>query len=231
MKTTRKLIAVGAAVTITVALGATAASAAGRVVGNGFGMMGNATNTFGGFGRMGMMGGSSASGARGFGMMRGNAGAQGGCLGTTGITAASGTLTDAQKATLVALASEEKLAHDVYVTLALKYPTLRQFSMISNSEAQHMSAMDALLARYNLTDPSKGLAVGAFATVDRQQQYQELVAKAVDTTSALGVGVAIEKLDIADIASILKSVSAPDVQQVLTMLDRASDMHLVAFGG
>ncbi len=224
MKSSQKVVAVGALAAVAIALGATTASAAGRGFGNGFGvgntMMGSSVSApGGGYGRMGMMGGSSTSVTRGD------------CTGTTGISAATGTLTATQKSALVSLASEEKLAHDVYTRLAQKFPTLRQFAMISNSEAKHMSTMDALLARYGLTDPSKGLAVGVFATADRQQQYQDLVAKAVDTTSALGVGVAIEKLDIADIASITSSVTAPDVLQVLSMLDRASDMHLSAFGG
>lgn len=229
MKATHKTIAVLAATATALALGAGAASAAGRGFGNGNGN-GNGFGMMGG----GMMGGyrtnATAPGTGlGYGMMgRTGANAQGSCLGTT---AASGTLTDAEKKALAAMAGEEKLAHDVYVTLAAKYPTATQFARISNSETMHLTAIRNLLTKYNLADPTAGLAVGVFASADRQAQYDSLIAKATDATSALAVGVTIEKLDIADLADLLKTVTAPDVKQVLTMLDRASDMHLAAFGG
>ena len=208
MNTTRKAIAALTATAAVLALGVSSASAAGW--GNGRSMMGR---------------GNSSS------MMSYGGQSYGRSSDCTGTTAATGTLTAAEKDALIALTGEEKLAHDVYVTLAAKYPTLTQFARIANSETRHVDAMRSLLAKYGLKDPTAGLPVGTFASATRQAQYDSLVAKATDAASALAVGVAIEKLDIADLADILKTVTAPDVKQVLTMLDRASDMHLAAFGG
>ena len=45
------------------------------------------------------------------------------------------------------------------------------------------------------------------------------------------VGVAIEKLDIADLTSALEEVTAGDVVQTYSNLRNASQHHLTAFGG
>lgn len=220
MKQTLKAGAVLAATAALLVAGMTTAQAAGR--GNGYG---NGAGS-----GWGMMGGAGVRGGQSYGMgMMGGAGAGAGVGGCLGITAASGTLTADEKSALAAMAGEEKLAHDVYVTLAAKYPNLYQFSRIANAESMHLNAIRTLLARYGIADPTAGLAVGAFTSTARTQQFTDLVAKAVDPASALQVGVTIEKLDITDLASLLKTVTAPDVKQVLTMLDRASDMHLAAF--
>ncbi len=149
----------------------------------------------------------------------------------THITAASGTLTAAQKVDLLYMVEEEKLAHDVYAALAVKYPADVQFSKIVKSEAQHQAALRTLLVRYGLTDPTAGLATGEFATASFQALYGDLLADATNSTTALNVGIAIEKLDIADLRDAKTTVTAPDVVQVYTNLLAGSARHLVAFGG
>ena len=149
----------------------------------------------------------------------------------THITAASGTLTAAQKVDLLYMVEEEKLAHDVYAALAVKYPATVQFSQIVKSEAQHQAALRTLLVRYGLTDPTAGLATGEFATASFQALYGDLLADATNSVTALGVGIAIEKLDIADLRDAKATVTAPDVVQVYTNLLAGSARHLVAFGG
>ncbi|MCX6432238.1 MAG: DUF2202 domain-containing protein, partial [Actinobacteria bacterium] len=149
----------------------------------------------------------------------------------THITAASGTLTAAQKVDLLYMVEEEKLAHDVYAALAIKYPADVQFSKIVRAEAQHQAAVRTLLVRYGLTDPTAGLATGEFATASFQALYGDLLADATNSVTALGVGIAIEKLDIADLRDAKATVTAPDVVQVYTNLLAGSERHLVAFGG
>ncbi len=149
----------------------------------------------------------------------------------THITAASGTLTAAQKVDVLYMVEEEKLAHDVYAALAVKYPATVQFSQIVKSEAQHQAALRTLLVRYGLTDPTAGLATGEFATASFQALYGDLLADATNSVTALGVGIAIEKLDIADLRDAKATVTAPDVVQVYTNLLAGSARHLVAFGG
>ena len=140
-----------------------------------------------------------------------------------------GTLTAAQKVSLAAMAEEEKLAHDVYVTLAAQYPEIYQFSRISRAETQHQSQIQALLSRYGLSDPTASMAVGQFQTAATEALYNELVASATNATKALAVGVTIEKTDIADLKSAMSSLTAPDVLQVYTSLLKGSEHHLAAF--
>ncbi|MFM2438845.1 MAG: hypothetical protein RLZ55_1670 [Actinomycetota bacterium] len=144
---------------------------------------------------------------------------------------ASGTLTDQQKQTLASMAEEEKLAHDVYVTLAAKYPDDQQFARISKSETKHLEAVRALLARYQLADPTAGQAEGAFATVRFQDLYNQLTTGATTSAAALQAGVTIEQTDIADLEAAKASVTAPDVSSVYSHLITASQHHLNAFGG
>jgi hypothetical protein len=144
---------------------------------------------------------------------------------------ASGTLTADQKADVAYMVEEEKLAHDVYVALAAKFPADYQFARIANAESQHESALRTILTRYGLADPTAGLAAGDFSTSAFQNLYNDLVAKATTPANALEVGVAVEKLDIADLTSALDGLTAPDVVQTYTNLRNASGHHLTAFGG
>ncbi len=159
------------------------------------------------------------------------AGARGGMQGQQHVLAPMGTLTEDQKANLLSMVEEEKLAHDVYVAIAAKYPTLYQFANISTAELQHQTALRNLLTRYGIADPTAGLASGQFATASFQNLYNKYIAEAASTSAALAVGVAIEKLDIADLSSNLNGLTAPDVVQVFTNLRNASQHHLAAFGG
>ncbi len=144
---------------------------------------------------------------------------------------ASGTLTADQKTDVAYMVEEEKLAHDVYVALAAKFPADFQFARIANSEAQHEAALRTILTRYNLADPTAGLAAGEFSTTAFQKLYNDLIGQATTAANALEVGIAVEKLDIADLTSSLDGVTAPDVVQTYTNLRNASQHHLAAFGG
>lgn len=175
----------------------------GGMMGNGGGMMGNGSVSGYGAGA-GMMGGTLAP---------------------------MGTLTSAQQAVLVSMSQEEKLAHDVYVALAAKFPADYQFARIARSESMHQAALRALLVRYGITDVTAGLANGQFATDRFQNLYRDLLGQATTPANALDVGIAVEKLDIADLTAALNGLTAPDVTQVYTTLRNASEHHLAAFGG
>jgi hypothetical protein len=144
---------------------------------------------------------------------------------------ASGTLTASQKTSLAAMAEEEKLAHDLYVTLAAKYGTT-SFSRISNAETRHLTEVRIVLTRYNITDPTAGRAVGSFATASTQQLYNKLVARGTASVeAAYAAARTVETTDIADLNKAKTGVSAPDVLSVYTHLLAGSQRHLVAFGG
>jgi hypothetical protein len=146
-------------------------------------------------------------------------------------TVVIGSLTAAQKADLAGMAEEEKLAHDLYVALAAKYPDLVQFARIARSESQHLASLQTLMSRYSVADPTSGRAAGSFASPEMQALYDSLLAGATSSTTALAAGVAVEKADIADLTSALTGLTASDVTRVYTNLRSASQQHLVAFGG
>ncbi len=160
------------------------------------------------------------------------AGARGG--GMAGVNLAgvpSGVLTDAQKAQLAGMAEEEKLAHDLYVALAAKYPADQQFGHISQAETKHLAAVREVMTRYRIPDPTAGKADGSFASARMQTLYDTLLAGATTSQQALAAGVTVEKTDIADLAKAGVGVTAPDVQLVYTRLSQGSQRHLTAFGG
>lgn len=152
-----------------------------------------------------------------------------GTPGTT--TAPQGTLTAAQRAELAAMAEEEKVAHDLYLALAATYPAVTQFARIATSEARHLAAVQSLLARYGVADPTAGKDAGEFASAQMQALYDGLLAGATTSAQALAAGVTVEKADIADLREALSGLTAPDVTAVYTNLLRGSQQHLAAFSG
>ena len=143
---------------------------------------------------------------------------------------ASGTLTDAQKTTLAAMAEEEKLAHDLYAAFAETYST-RAFTRIANAETQHLTEIRVVLDRYDITDPTAGKAPGVFTTERFQELYDAQVATgAAGLDPAYAAATMVEKIDIADLKSATTGVTAPDVLQVYTNLLAGSERHIAAFG-
>ena len=143
----------------------------------------------------------------------------------------SGTLTDAQRSALAAVAEDEKLAHDLYVAFADLY-TVPVFDRIATAETQHLAAVRLLLDRYDLADPTIGLEAGTFATASFQQLYDtQLTAGSADLAAAYEVGVLIEETDIADLKAAAVDLAAPDVERVYANLLAGSERHLAAFGG
>ncbi len=127
-------------------------------------------------------------------------------------SAVPGTLSDDESAALLFMREEEKLAHDVYVTLYDQWG-LRVFSNIAASEQRHTDAVATLLDAYGLEDPTVGNGAGEFTNPDLQTLYAALIAQgSVSAAEALKVGVAIEELDIADLAQRMAETDNPDIQ-------------------
>lgn len=155
--------------------------------------------------------------------------------GTPGTPAAAlavpGTLSEEESAALLFMREEEKLAHDVYVTLYDQWG-LRVFSNIAASEQKHTDAVAALLDAYGLEDPTIGNGVGEFTDPAFQALYDELVAQgSISAAEALKVGVAIEELDIADLEQRIAETDNADIQLLYSNLLAGSENHLRAFSG
>lgn len=132
-----------------------------------------------------------------------------------------------EAAGLAWMREEEKLAHDVYVTLGEQFD-LSIFDNISSAEATHTAAVLALLERHGLADPADGLDIGVFADPTLQGVYDDLLAKgAVSLEAALQVGAEIEELDIVDLRA--RATETADIALVYGNLEKGSRNHLRAF--
>jgi hypothetical protein len=124
---------------------------------------------------------------------------------------------------------EEKLAHDVYLTLYERWG-LPIFQNIADSEATHMQAVKTLIDRYNLEDPAAGQDVGVFTNPTLQGLYDQLVEEGSQSlSSALRVGAAIEEIDILDLEERIAQTDRADIQMVYENLTKGSRNHLRSF--
>lgn len=150
--------------------------------------------------------------------------------GTTVGTVESG-LSTAETDGLTFLREEEKLARDVYLTLAEQWGA-PIFTNIAASEQQHMDSVAELLVRYRLVDPAAGLGVGEFQNATLQALYAQLVARgSVDLVGALTVGATIEDMDIVDLEHMKAATTHADLLRVYENLQKGSRNHLRSFVG
>lgn len=128
-----------------------------------------------------------------------------------------------------ALREEEKLARDVYLTLAQRW-NVPIFSNIARSESNHMAAVKTLIVKYGLPDPVVDNSVGAFTNPVFAELYQDLVAAgSASLVEAYEVGIVIEELDIDDLTEALLEVEKADIRTVFENLLSGSENHLAAF--
>ena len=141
----------------------------------------------------------------------------------------SGGLTTADVDSLLYMREEEKLAHDVYVTLYNLWGA-PLFNNIAASEQNHTEMVLALLNQYGLADPAAGNGVGEFTNSDLQALYDDLVSQGSQSyEAALLVGGLIEEVDIADLRAELETTNVAAIQQVYQSLLSASGNHLNGF--
>jgi hypothetical protein len=140
-------------------------------------------------------------------------------------------LSVAEKDSLAFMREEEKLAHDVYALLDVRWGTsIRAFGSIANSEATHAEAVRQLLLRYSLIDPAANLAAGLFQNTILQGLYTQLAAAgAISLIDALKVGAAIEESDMIDINKALLGIDNQDIVLVYQNLLKGSRNHLRSF--
>lgn len=138
-------------------------------------------------------------------------------------------LTADEQDNLIYMREEEKLAHDVYMTLYTQW-NLPIFQNIANSEATHTEAIRTLLLRYGLEDPAANQDLGSFTNETLQALYEQLVATGSQSLAdALTVGATIEDLDIVDLQDSLAQTDKADISLVYENLMKGSRNHLRAF--
>lgn len=139
-------------------------------------------------------------------------------------------LSEAERAGLLFLREEEKLARDVYLFLAERFP-LRPLQNIPKSEQQHINAVKFLLERYDIEDPVAEDVKGVFQNADLQDLYNSLIVEgSKGEVEALKVGALIEEKDIQDLQQeIDHAIDNKDILYVYENLKKGSENHLRAF--
>jgi hypothetical protein len=138
-------------------------------------------------------------------------------------------LTDDEIASLVYMREEEKLAHDVYLTLYDLYG-LPIFKNIARSEQTHTEAVKQLLDVFDIPDPADTSPAGVFVDPELQNLYDELIQTGSQSLGdALKVGAVIEEIDILDLEENLDFAENENIRNVFINLIRGSENHLRAF--
>lgn len=129
-------------------------------------------------------------------------------------TSAAGALSEMDTAHLIFMRSEEKLARDVYLTIAQMYQEPAVFAEIATrSEQNHTDTMLKMLIKFGIPDPEPSTAPAVLPPADQlgvfenlyfadyfTGKYDYLVDRAsVSLVEALYVGATIEELDMLDL--------------------------------
>lgn len=137
------------------------------------------------------------------------------------------TITASDKAALIFMLEEEKLARDTYMYLDGLW-SLNTFASIKNSEQTHMDAVENLLIQFNLDYTI--LPTGEFANQDLQNLYNQFfIDGAVSSSNALQIGATIEDLDIVDLQDNINATSNTAIISVFENLQCGSRNHLRSF--
>jgi len=149
--------------------------------------------------------------------------------GTLNETFPAAELSDAQKAGLIFMVEEEKMARDVYEYLYAKWD-LGIFGNIAKAEQKHMDAVVALLEKYNLEYAATLQTRGSFENEELQSLYDSLINTGdASIVGALKVGKLIEETDIEDLEGIVAEDIPEDLKAVYENLLNGSYNHLSAF--
>jgi len=136
-------------------------------------------------------------------------------------------LSDEDKAALLFMLEEEKLARDVYEYLDELW-NLPQFANIKLSEQKHIDRVVGLLDKYAV--PYTILPAGEFSDNELKNLYAKFINDGKDSKlAALLIGATIEDLDIVDLQGYIDGTANTDMQSTFTSLQCASRNHLRAF--
>lgn len=140
-----------------------------------------------------------------------------------------GVLSDTERRNIMFILEEEKMARDLYFEFSKKYEN-KVFNNMYQGEQSHMKAMQKLVSRYNLEDPTAKRDVGEFHNRQIQKMHGELLEQGnKNFVEALKVGAEVEERDIDDIQDNIKNTSKADILFVYENLKRSSKNHLRAF--
>jgi hypothetical protein len=140
-------------------------------------------------------------------------------------------LSENEKAGILLMREEEKMARDVYQALNEKWDQM-PFAHISESEIRHMAEMKLLIDKYKLQDPVEKTADkrGEYENQLLKSLYAELTASGkTSLEAAFRAGAKVEEVDIRDLKEAMARTSNEEIKSTYTYLVRASENHLRAF--
>jgi len=138
-------------------------------------------------------------------------------------------VSDKERAGLIYMREEEKLARDLCQSFYHKWGT-RIFDDIAQSEQKHTDSIRSLLVKYEIEDPVANDQRGIFTNTEIQQIYNELlISGSISFLDALQVGAAVEELDISDLTKIVAEADSQDIKIVYQNLMKGSRNHLRSY--
>ena len=140
-------------------------------------------------------------------------------------------LSENEKAGILLMREEEKMARDVYQTLNEKWDQM-PFAHISESEIRHMAEMKLLIDKHKLQDPVEKTADkrGEYENQMLKSLYEDLTASGkTSLEAAFRAGAKVEEVDIRDLKEAMARTSNEEIKSTYTYLVRASENHLRAF--
>jgi hypothetical protein len=141
------------------------------------------------------------------------------------------TLSENEKAGILLMREEEKMARDIYQTLNEKWDQM-PFVHISESEINHMAQMKMLIDKYKLQDPVEKTADkrGEYENQLLKSLYEELTTSGkISLEAAFRAGAKVEEVDIRDLKEAMARSNNEEIKTTYTYLLRASENHLRAF--
>ncbi len=150
-------------------------------------------------------------------------------IGLKSLSNGTDALTAEQSDWLKFMREEEKLAHDLYLSLSEFYATTPTFKNIARAEQNHMTAVLTVLTSYAIEDPASS-ENGVFNNADLQALYNTLLEKGkVSLVEALTVGALVEETDILDLEKVYDITAGDDLKTLAEALNLGSRNHLRAF--
>lgn len=125
-----------------------------------------------------------------------------------------------------AVREDEKVARDLYAAFFEKY-SLKTFSNISKSEANHMRAVEILLEYYEIDFPVAG-EYGIFEDSARQDIYDSLLINGSTALEGFKVMAQLEEENIVSYRNVLADILNPNIKIVIENLGKASENHFKA---
>ncbi|MBK6876157.1 MAG: DUF2202 domain-containing protein [Ignavibacteria bacterium] len=147
-----------------------------------------------------------------------------------GIVISQPAITDSEKAAIIFVVQEEKVAHDFYAAM-YELHGITPFRSISKSEGLHMDKAKNLIDHFGIEDPNTEYydTPGKFKTLKFQAMYDDLVrggSKSIQ--DALIESAKFEELDIVDIEKLISTVQNEYIKSTFGSLTGISKDHLKA---